>query len=99
MQIRKTHPITYMSKRQWQHAHRAINAAIMVAGGSQKALGELVAKKIRREKPFSSEAVAQWLKNGVTAERAVDIERATGISRADLRPDIFEGFEPVRKAG
>ena len=98
MQIRKTHPITYMNKRQWRQAHSALHAAITVAG-NQKELGALVAKTIRREKPFTSEAVAQWLKNGVTAERAVDIERATGISRADLRPDLYEGFEPVKKAG
>lgn len=37
-------------------------------------------------------AVWQWMQEGVTAERAKEIELATKgeISRADLRPDLFE---------
>ena len=39
------------------------------------------------------QAVAQWATGrvGITAERAVDIERATdgAIDRRDLRPDVF----------
>lgn len=33
--------------------------------------------------------VLQWQRGRVTAERAVEIERITGIPRASLRPDIF----------
>lgn len=34
--------------------------------------------------------VANWrLRNRVPAERVLDIERITGISRHELRPDIF----------
>lgn len=34
-------------------------------------------------------AVWQWAAGKVPAERAVEIERATGIARAELRPDLF----------
>lgn len=41
--------------------------------------------------------VANWRTRGrVPAERAIDIEMATGISRHELRPDIFG--EPERSA-
>lgn len=35
--------------------------------------------------------VSQWKRRGVPAERAVEIERATGgkVTRYDLRPDLF----------
>lgn len=35
----------------------------------------------------TSQAVSQWKK--VPAERVLDVERITGISRHDLRPDVF----------
>lgn len=34
--------------------------------------------------------ITDWKQGGVPAERAVQIERATGVPRAQLRPDIFE---------
>jgi DNA-binding transcriptional regulator YdaS (Cro superfamily) len=34
--------------------------------------------------------VLRWEANGVPAERVVEIERVTGIPRAQLRPDLFE---------
>jgi DNA-binding transcriptional regulator YdaS (Cro superfamily) len=36
---------------------------------------------------LTSQAVSQWRK--VPAERVLDVERITGISRHDLRPDVF----------
>lgn len=36
---------------------------------------------------ITSGAISQW--NRAPAERVLDIERLTGISRHDLRPDIF----------
>jgi DNA-binding transcriptional regulator YdaS (Cro superfamily) len=36
---------------------------------------------------ITSQAVSQWKK--VPAERVLDVERITGISRRDLRPDVF----------
>lgn len=34
-------------------------------------------------------SVTRWLQGRLTAERAVEIERLTGIPRSELRPDIF----------
>lgn len=44
-------------------------------------------------KPFgvNKTTVLRWEDNGVSAERAVEIERAWGIPRHKLRPDIFKG--------
>ncbi len=36
--------------------------------------------------------VTRWSKNKIPAERIVDIERITGISRQELRPDLFRSF-------
>ena len=36
---------------------------------------------------ITSQAISQW--NRVPAERALDIERVTGVSRQDLRPDLW----------
>lgn len=34
-------------------------------------------------------AISQWLSNRIPAERVLDIERNTGVSRHDLRPDLY----------
>ena len=45
-----------------------------------------LAKKLR----VSNAAVCKWFrKNRVPAERVLAVEEATGISRYDLRPDVF----------
>ena len=36
---------------------------------------------------ISSPAVSQW--TSVPAERVLDVERFTGVSRHDLRPDLY----------
>lgn len=41
----------------------------------------------------SPQAVSQWKK--VPAERVLDVERITGISRHSLRPDVFGDAENV----
>lgn len=43
---------------------------------------------------ITPQAISQWKK--VPAERVLDVERAIGISRHDLRPDIFG---PAPKTG
>lgn len=35
----------------------------------------------------SSQAVSQWKR--IPAKRVLDVERATGLSRHDLRPDLY----------
>jgi len=39
-------------------------------------------------------AVYQW--DEVPAERVVEVERLTGVSRGDLRPDLFDGYAPTQ---
>lgn len=44
--------------------------------------------------PITSQAITQWKR--VPAARAIQIERITGISRHELRPDVFG---PAPKSG
>lgn len=57
----------------------ALREAILTAGGLRS-----LARKIGT----SHQAVAQW--DRIPAERVADVERATGIARQTLRPDLFE---------
>lgn len=63
-----------------QQTIKAINAA----GGLQP----LAAKM-----GVSYQAVQKWRNSRIPATRVLDIERITGISRYEIRPDIF-GPEP-----
>lgn len=40
---------------------------------------------------MTPQAVSQWKK--IPAERVLDVERITGISRHELRPDVFGSAE------
>jgi len=57
---------------------KALDQAISAAG-SAKALAERIG--------VSAQAISQWAK--VPALRVLDVERATGVSRHDLRPDLY----------
>lgn len=62
----------------------ATQRAIAAAGG-QSALA--------RACGVTPQSVQGWLKNGgVPAERVVKVEKATGVSRAQLRPDLYAGM-------
>lgn len=41
--------------------------------------------------------VTRWAQNRVPAERVLDVEKATGIDRHKLRPDIYP--QPYSKSG
>ena len=61
----------------------ALRRACEVAGG-QKPLADLI--------KTTQSQVWYWLersKNGVSAEFVIPIERATGVPRSELRPDIY----------
>lgn len=58
--------------------NEALNKAITAAGG----VGRLAAKL-----GIKSPSISGWLK--VPATRVLEIERATGVSRHDLRPDLY----------
>jgi DNA-binding transcriptional regulator YdaS (Cro superfamily) len=59
---------------------KPIERAVEVAGG-QQALAEKLGVKYQ--------AVQKWIRGVVPAERVLAIEEATGISRHELRPDIY----------
>lgn len=60
-------------------SHRALTAALAAVGGPS-ALARLLGN-------ITSQAVSQWRR--VPATRVYAVEKATGISRRLLRPDVF----------
>lgn len=78
----------------------ALRAAVDCVG-SQSAMGRLLG--------LSQASVSKWvrLKKPLPAEHVLTVERATGISRHDLRPDLYpreshpapEGAAPDRYDG
>jgi len=36
--------------------------------------------------------VSKWGKNGVPAERVVEVERVSGVHRHVIRPDLYDGY-------
>lgn len=66
----------------------ALDKAVQAAG-SQQALAHLLGIK--------PPSVSGWYdRRRVPAERCIAIEKATGVSRHDLRPDVFGAAEPSR---
>ena len=58
-----------------------LEQAITIAGNQV-----ILAEKIG----VTPQAVQQWKKNNkVPAERVISVERLTGVSRHDIRPDIY----------
>lgn len=62
----------------------ALDLAKKAVGGSSE---------LGRRLGVTSQAVSQWRR--VPAERVLDVERATGVSRHQLRPDLYP--PPVRE--
>lgn len=52
--------------------------------------------KLAREIDVTPSAVSQWLASRVPAERVMAVERATGIPRAVLRPDLYSEPSPTQ---
>lgn len=69
-----------------------MNSAIadaVLAAGSQSALARAVG--------VSPQAVQQWVDSGRVSHRKVlDVERATGVSRTRLRPDVTPPTRPFQ---
>lgn len=55
-----------------------LSKAILAAGGMRA-----LAKLLR----ISHQSISKWRR--VPAERVVQIERATGVKRQDIRPDLY----------
>ncbi|MFG1255905.1 YdaS family helix-turn-helix protein [Xanthobacter flavus] len=61
----------------------ALQKAISIAGGQEP---------LSRRIGVAQSLISYWLNKsprGVSAERVLDVERETGVSRHDLRPDIY----------
>lgn len=66
----------------------ATKKAVDTAGGM---------KGLAKPLGVSYQAVQKWLKTGVPAARVLEVESITGVSRYDLRPDVF-GDRPEKVA-
>lgn len=67
-----------------------LKKAVEAAGGQSA-----VARKIG----CTSQAVSKWCNTGeVPIKRLLDFEKATGIPRQDLYPDLFKTKPPRRRA-
>lgn len=53
------------------------------------------AAEIARALKINHAAVRQWKERGVPAERVLEVERLTGLSRHALRPDVFGPYPTV----
>lgn len=62
----------------------------------ERALDEVGATVIARALSITPQAVGQWRR--VPAERALEVERITGIPRHELRPDIYPAPSAERVA-
>ena len=54
--------------------------------GSQKGVADLVG--------VSPQAITKWINGRIPAERVLEIERLTGVSRHELRPDLYPREKP-----
>jgi DNA-binding transcriptional regulator YdaS (Cro superfamily) len=62
----------------------------MVQAGGLRAL----ARKIK----IAPQSISQWLEKGQVPDRwLVPIEKATGVPREKLRPDLFKGMKIIRE--
>lgn len=59
---------------------KAIEHAVKIAGGQQQLAEKLGVRY---------QAIQKWIRGSVPAERVLAIEEATGVSRHELRPDIY----------
>lgn len=66
----------------------ALSRAKELAGGAT-GLARAIAKP---SSPITPQAISQWKK--VPADRVIDVERVTGVSRAELRPDLYPPIAP-----
>jgi DNA-binding transcriptional regulator YdaS (Cro superfamily) len=64
-------------------AKEALDRAIRVAGSATR-LAELLG--------VHKSTISDWRKARVPADRACAVEAATGVTRAELRPDLFAPF-------
>lgn len=71
-----------------ENNNTALKQAVAAAGTQQRLATALGVRQ---------SCVSNWLVRGVPPERCLHIEKVTGVSRYDLRPDVF-GEAPRRRA-
>lgn len=59
---------------------KALDRAIQIMGGIVQAAAKL---------DVTISAIQNWRKNGMSGDRALQIEKLSGVSRALLRPDLY----------
>lgn len=69
-----------MTEDQIALATQALARAVETAGG-QTALARAVDTR--------QQNISLWLRNGLKAEFVLAVEKVTGVSRHDLRPDLY----------
>lgn len=74
--------MTYASK----HMDSTLKKAIEGAGGTAN---------LARALNITTQAISQWSR--VPADRVIQVEKLSGVSRYKLRPDVF-GVEPKKVA-
>lgn len=62
----------------------ATEKAVANAGGMRPLASQL---------NVSYQAIQKWMRTGVPAARVLDVERLTGVTRYELRPDVFGQLE------
>ena len=68
------------------------------AGGLAKAIAKVKTITALAEKlELTAQAVSQW--DTVPADRCLEVERVTGVSRYELRPDIYGDERPIVRRG
>jgi DNA-binding transcriptional regulator YdaS (Cro superfamily) len=63
-----------------------INASELIEQAAEKCGGQI---GLARALGVSPQAINKWKSSRVPAERVIDFERVTGISRNCVRPDIY----------
>lgn len=69
----------------------ALQRAVDAAGGQAK-LARMLNETAPHKPPVSQALIWDWLNRAervATAERVLDIEKVTGVSRHELRPDLY----------
>ncbi len=67
------------------------------AGGLAKAIAKVRTITALADKlGLTAQAVSQW--DSVPSDRCLEVERVTGVTRYELRPDIY-GTDPAKSPG
>lgn len=61
-----------------------------VRAATERAVAQVGVRSLSVEFGISTQAIHNWLLRGwIPAERCLQVERLTGVSRYELRPDVY----------